>query len=663
LAYTYIIIILLYFLGIIFIQKRLKYTITLLVVLLLLALSSYYSFLALVRDGNEPIIFSLFIKGVIEIPLVIDKISGFFILTVNFTLLTSCIYAGKYLSAYKHEKTPTGFSIHYAALVLLHISMLLVCMLREAFYFLAAWELMTLSSFLLVIFDAGERHTLKTGIQYLIQMHVGMFLLLIAFLMTSGPGTDPGFGALPGYFQSHRNLPVFLLFFAGFGIKAGFVPFHTWLPNAHPAAPSHVSGLMSGVMIKMGIYGIVRVILTLHSEFFGIGLFILAVSLLTGLYGVMQAIVQHDLKKLLAYHSIENIGIIGIGLGLGCLGLAYHNQLLAVLGFTGGLLHVTNHSLFKSLLFFASGNINQATHTRDINLLGGLMKKMPVTAGFFLLGSVAICGLPPFNGFISEYLIYLGIISNLHHADFNIALILILTLLGLALIGGLAVFCFTKATGVVFLGEARSERARNARESISLNWIPFSLIAFLIIAIGTLPLVFVDPLLQMVRDCFGEPLKSMSSFGIGSSFLRMSLVIGVFLHLTVAIILVRYRMTARKSLTYGPTWGCGYTAPNTRMQYTASSFSDNFSSLAGNVVNVKKEIQPITGEDIFPGKRNYSSHSSELMETWLIEKPTAWMRKLLRNIAILQTGQIQHYILYPFIFILIILILTVFNIL
>ncbi|MHC1706714.1 MAG: proton-conducting transporter membrane subunit [Bacteroidales bacterium] len=649
--------------GIFFIPPRLKYALTFILLLILIGLSSYASWLALAMNGQELYSSSIYLKGILDIPLLIDKISAFFILTVNITMLTGTLYAGKYLSDYREKQSPFAFSLHYLSLLLLYISMILVCMLREAFYFLAAWELMTLSSFILVIFEPGIRSTLKTGINYLIQMHIGMFILLTAFLITTRPGAIPGFDILPEYFQYHQNFPLFLLFFAGFGIKAGFIPFHTWLPDAHPAAPSHVSGIMSGVMIKMGIYGIVRVLMNIDSGFFEIGLFLLLISLLTGIYGVMQAIVQHDLKKLLAYHSIENIGIIGIGLGLGCLGLSTGNDMLAMLGFTGGLLHVLNHSLFKSLLFYTAGSVYQATHTRDINQLGGLIKKMPYTAAFFLLGSIAICGLPPLNGFISEFLIYLGIIGSLQKAGFYLSFILMLSLLGLTLIGGLALFCFTKATGIIFLGEARSKFSVAVKEASVSSFIPLGLIAVLIAGIGLMPLYFVDPLVKVVSQGLARPLPVFSSFGLALTLINMSLIFGVFLILVFSIILVRYLMTRKRTVTYGPTWGCGYTAPNKRMQYTASSFSDNFSGLTGKLVNVRKESEPIGEQDIFPGKRAFSSHSSELFETWVIDKPLQYLRKLIRNIAFLQTGQIQHYILYPFIYILIILILTIFNLL
>ena len=307
---------------------------------------------------------------------------------------------------------------------------------------------------------------------------------------------------LTQYFSGHPNILLFLLFFIGFGIKAGFVPLHTWLPEAHPAAPSHISGVMSGVMIKMGIYGILRVLLSVQTDLLWIGTIILGVSLISGLLGVMTAILQHDLKRLLAYHSIENIGIIGIGIGLGIIGKATGNDALALLGLSGGLLHVLNHSLFKSLLFYGAGSVYRSTHTRHIDHLGGLIKKMPYTAVFFLIGSLAICGLPPFNGFISEYLIYLGMFKSLSGASLYQIITILFSIIGLTLIGGLAIFCFTKAFGIVFLGQPRSDEVSHAKESGIGMMIPQIIIIVFILMIGLGSSLFVKPIFSLITDAF-----------------------------------------------------------------------------------------------------------------------------------------------------------------
>ena len=444
------------------IPKRFKYAYALAILVCGVALTSAWSYVVL--SGGT---------GTLEIPLLpwviknglilkIDRLSAFFIAVVNFTVLTGFLYARGYLRPYYSTKNSLRFSIHYFAYLWLYLSMIMVVVIRDGLPFLIVWEIMALSSFLLVIFDAEDTSILKTGISYLIQMHVGMFFILIAFLIAGRETGQMSFDALNTYFSRNSSLLLFILFFTGFGIKAGFIPLHTWLPQAHPAAPSHVSGVMSGVMIKMGIYGILRVLMSVQDNLLLIGIIILAVSLVSGILGVMMAIVQHDLKRLLAYHSIENIGIIGIGIGLGTIGLATDNTILSLLGFSGGLLHVLNHSLFKSLLFFNAGSVYQVTHTRNIEHLGGLMKKMPYTASLFLIGSLAICGLPPFNGFISEYLIYTGMFKSLSAANLNQSILILGSVVGLTLIGGLAIFCFTKAFGIVFLGEPRSEEAKVA---------------------------------------------------------------------------------------------------------------------------------------------------------------------------------------------------------
>ena len=386
--------------AIFIIPRSLKYYYTLFLLSCIVLLTTFWSFE--IFSGRAGLIT---VKVPFDFPgesfvFIIDRLSAFFIIVINITVFTGFLYARGYLAPYEQSSKNLRFSIHYFSYLWLCLSMLVVVMLRSGLYFLIAWEIMALSSFFLVIFEAEKRSIMKTGISYLIQMHAGMFFLLIAFLLVERATGKMSFDALELYFSSRSNILLFILFFIGFAIKAGFIPLHTWLPEAHPAAPSHVSGVMSGVMIKMGIYGIVRVIIPLQHDLLLIGVIILVISLISGVLGVMMAIVQHDLKRLLAYHSIENIGIIGIGIGTGVIGIATNNDLLALCGFSGGLLHVLNHSLFKSLLFFSAGSIYQAAHTRNIENLGGLMKKMPYTAGLFLIGSLAICGLPPFNGFI-----------------------------------------------------------------------------------------------------------------------------------------------------------------------------------------------------------------------------------------------------------------------
>ncbi|MDX9729474.1 MAG: proton-conducting transporter membrane subunit, partial [Bacteroidales bacterium] len=523
--------------------------------------------------------------------------------------------------------------------------------------------IMALSSFFLVIFEAEERSIMKTGISYLIQMHVGMFFILVAFLLVQAGTGQMSFDALDEYFAGHRNLPLFLLFFAGFAIKAGFIPLHTWLPEAHPAAPSHVSGVMSGVMIKMGIYGIVRVLISMQSDLLVTGVIILLVSLLTGVMGVMMAIVQGDLKRLLAYSSIENIGIIGIGLGLGVIGQALSNPVLALLGYSGGLLHLLNHSLFKSLLFFNSGSVYLATHTRNMERMGGLMKRMPWTAVLFLIGSLAICGLPPFNGFISEYLIYMGMFSSLSGSELYPSMLIVGSVAALSLIGGLAVFCFTRAFGITFLGTPRTEAATNATEVRRAMIIPQLVTVALILLIGIGSPLVVKPVFEIVARTWNLGALPMVTGAFTANLTQISLAGGIFIVLLTALLLYRRYHLSRTSVTSGPTWGCGYTAATPKQQYTATSFAYNYNHLAKPLLQTRKEMDDIGEGEIFPRRRSFISHSEDFFRRVLIDRPADWTAGLLKKIAVMQTGQIRHYILYAFLFMLLVLLLAMLNIL
>ena len=591
----------------------------------------------------------------------VDSLSAFFILVLNFTLLTGSIYSKGYLKPYINEKNHAEFGLHYFSLAWLHISMLLVCMLRDGLAFLVVWEMMSVFSFFLVIFESEKKETVKAGINFLLQMHIGFVFIMagfiFAFLQT---GAAFSFDGLSVYFEEHHPLPLFLLFFVGFGIKAGFIPFHTWLPHAHPAAPSHISGIMSGVIIKMGIYGILRVLTYIHTDLLDIGIFILVVSVVTGLLGVMYAIVQHDLKKLLAYSSIENIGIIGIGIGIGLIGVAKDLPILAVLGFAGGILHVLNHSLFKSLLFYSAGSVYMRTHTRHLEHLGGLIKKMPKTAFLFLLGALAICGLPPFNGFISEFLIYSGLFKGLQTPSLQTNFIILGTAIGLTLIGGLALFCFTKVFSIVFLGTPRSEAPEKAKEVDGSMILPKILAGIMIVAIGIYPVFFV----KMVGNVVGLYVRDISLIMQDTSYMsKISCSSLVFILLIAILWLIRRAQQKRVHIEHGPTWGCAYSGANPAVhQYTATSFADNYRELAPPIVKTDKYFESLKEEEIFPRPRSFKTKTGDMIEENMVEKPIRKIIKWMEKAAIFQTGNLQHYIMYVFMFMGLIFWLTFFNI-
>lgn len=642
------------------VPSRGRYYSTLLISLGIVLITSVPAVNVIFSKGAVPVILHL-ATGLGSVTVTIDGLSAFFILVTNFTALTGLLYSNGYLATYHSLKSPAQFSLHYFSYTWLHISMLGVLMLRDGLPFLIAWELMAVSSFMLILFEAEKRATLKTAVNYLIQMHIGLVLLVIAFLLCEADTGSMSFDALKIYFSHHPNTGLFLLFFAGFAIKAGFIPFHTWLPEAHPAAPSHVSGVMSGVMIKMGIYGIVRVLTYVQSDLVTIGLIVLAISAISGILGVTMAIVQHDLKKLLAYHSIENIGIIGMGIGLGAIGLGLHNPLLAMLGFGGGLLHVLNHSLFKSMLFFSAGSVYQACHTRNIEQLGGVIHKMPVTAGLFLTGSLAICGLPPLNGFISEILIYLGLFRGLSAGSIYQSIYMLMAIISLALIGGLAIYCFTKAFGVVFLGVPRSESHTATSEARTGMLFPQFLIGGLILLIGLFPLLFLQPLAGLISVQFQISMDPAWS-SITDSLSVIGRIGCVLIGMVLLLFFIRYLVLKTRNVRQGPTWGCGYTAGTARQQYTGTSFADAVAGLAEPILKTQKKEQLISEEDIFPAERSFATHPADVFRLGL-NRLVDFLMLILKKLARLQTGNIQHYILYAFIFMILIFVLLYLKIL
>ena len=609
--------------------------------------------------SNTALSFSIFANGPVEffypgswitgpIPVRIDYLSAWFIIVISFTFLTGAWYGAQYMKKYLGQED--NVKLHFTAFILLYTSLIDICMVQNSIVFLSVWEIMALSSFIVVIFEHQKRATLKAGINFLIQSHICILFLTLAFMWVKVKTGSFDFNAITIFTSSQTSIAgfvLFLFFFTGFAIKAGFVPFHTWLPLAHPAAPAHISGIMSGVIIKIGIYGILRVLLLIKADMITIGYFILLVSVITGIYGVMLAIIQHNLKRLLAYHSIENIGIIGIGIGMGALGLGYNMQILIWTGFGGALLHVLNHSLFKSLLFFSAGNVYQATHTMNIESLGGLLKKMPHSGYLFLIASLAICGLPPFNGFISEFFLYNGLFQGLVTGNFKLILFLLFSILGLVSIGGLALICFTKAFGTVFLGTPREKIEVDQAENFHRIW-PMYLIGVMILVIGLFPLLFNSYLAKIIN--LYQPVTSyvaISEFLYGLSMAGWYSL--AFVSLILLIFLVRYFISKKLVIKEDETWGCGYTGQTGKMQYTASSFIRTYRKLAEPVLLLKKEKAEAKG--LYPGNIMHKTHPLDKIENWLIDKTLFMIRRTLNSFLFLQNGNFQAYMLYGFIFI------------
>jgi formate hydrogenlyase subunit 3/multisubunit Na+/H+ antiporter MnhD subunit len=424
------------------------------------------------------------------------------------------------------------------------------------------------------------------------------------------------------------------------------MPFHVWLPEAHPAAPSHVSALMSGVMIKTGIYGLLRSLTFLGAPPLWWGWLLIGIGLTSGVLGVLFALAQHDLKRLLAYHSVENIGIIALGIGVGLLGVSTGSPTLMVLGFGGGLLHVLNHALFKGLLFFGAGAVLQGTGTHEIDHLGGLLKRMPWTAATFLIGAVAISGLPPLNGFVSEFLIFLGAFQGGATLGAAGAVPLLALIAGLALIGGLAAACFTKAFGVVFLGEPRTEHASHTHETGWAMRLPMLLLAAGCALIGLFAPVVVGALQAVLENTTGlrrEVVRENLAAAAGPLAL---VVIGTvaFLLLLVALFLLRRGLLAGRPVEQGVTWGCGYVQPTARMQYTASSFVQPVTTLFRWLLGTHRQVQ--RPEGVMPANASLTTETPDLCHGNLYRPGFLKVNWGLSKLRRLQQGQVQLYVLY-----------------
>jgi formate hydrogenlyase subunit 3/multisubunit Na+/H+ antiporter MnhD subunit len=599
--------------------------------------------------------FDIYLSGSLvtgPIHLKMDALSGWFILIISFVFLTGGLYGISYLKAYRERKK--SITLHGISFTLCYTALILLCVIQNSIVFLIAWEIMALSAFVLVIFEHEKTTTIKAGINYLIQSHVGILFLTLGFIWMAIKTGSYDFDAITTFTASHSNaesVALFLCFFIGFAIKAGFVPFHTWLPHAHPAAPAHISGIMSGVIIKIGIFGILRMLTVVKTDYASIGYFLLIISAISGLYGVMLAIIQHNLKKLLAYHSIENIGIIGLGISIGCIGMGHNNVIIASIGFAGALLHTLNHALFKSLLFFTSGNVYQAVHTINIESLGGIIKKMPQTAILFLIAAIAICGIPPFNGFISEFVIYTGLYQLLQNSSVVLLILIIFSVLALVLIGGLALLCFTKAFGMVFLGTERSKLPDNIKETRFLQLLPLYLITFLIVMIGIFPNSFLSflskPIVLLTNN---QSVNLFPLQGTTNDALQyISRAAWGLILLVLLIFFLRKLVTRKRKIETLTTWGCGYVASSPKLQYTASSFVRTYRKLYGSLLLTIKKEKEIKG--VFPSKGLYETHPYDNIEKWLVDKPIKAYKSFLGRFVFLQSGRLQVSILYGIIFI------------
>jgi len=579
----------------------------------------------------------------------LDPLAAFFLLPIFVLSALVAVYGKEYLRAYREKKL---LGISWFFFNLLVASMAMVCLAANTILFLVSWEIMALSSFFLVAFEYEKEDVRKASWTYMIASYLGTACLLPMFLIL---GTGSNFLDFDNFVKniSPRTADIcFILALIGFGTKAGIIPFHVWLPVAHPVAPSPVSALMSGVMIKTGIYGLVRMLTFLGMPPLWWGVLLLIIGIVSGVLGVLFALAQHDLKRLLAYHSIENIGIIAMGIGVGLIGWSTGMPVVAALGFAGGLLHVVNHALFKGLLFLGAGSVFHSVHTLEIDHLGGLIKKMPATGFTFLIGAVAISGLPPLNGFVSEFIIYIAAFSGAIKMDIYPAMFLVSAIAGLALIGGLAAACFTKAFGIVFLGEPRTQEAQKARESSRWMTAPMMGLAAACVLIG-----FLGPLLlPFMSPVTGTILSNPHTAEIQKAadyLLYVTAGSVVFLVLVAAIAGLRSCLLSGRTVGKALTWDCGYAAPTARMQYTASSFAQPVIELFQFFLRTKKHLT--IPDTYFPSAANFESHTPDIGREHLYKPVFTGINKFFLRMKIVQEGRMHIYVLYIVITLLVLL--------
>ncbi|MBI5596053.1 MAG: hypothetical protein HY928_08190 [Elusimicrobia bacterium] len=585
-----------------------------------------------------------------SLQLALDPLSAFFLVPIYTVALAAGTYGEGYLERARGRLDASYVRFFFS---LLTASMAVAVCARNAVLFLVGWEIMALCAFFLVCAQDRKPEVRRAGFVYILCTHSAILCLFVLFAVMGSRAGSMEFGAmaaaLPGPGPALNGL--FALALTGFGLKAGFMPFHFWLPEAHPVAPSHASAMLSGVVLKMGIYGLLRFISMCSSVPPAWGLVLLAIGASSSVLGVLFALAQHDLKRLLAYHSIENIGIIALGMGLGCLGLSHGNGLLVTLGFSAALLHVLNHSLFKSLLFLGAGAYDQALGGRAIEGAGGLLRRMPWTSTFSWVGAAAICGLPPFNGFVSEWLVYYGLLAR----EVRVSQYAMFAAAALAMTGALAAACFTKAYGALTLGEPRGPAAERAADPGWTMLGPMAFLAAACLGIGLLPRPFVDAAARCAQT-LGRMSATAGSPSLEGALRPLTLVgsVGALAILLAGLFwLCRTALLAGRVVGAGPTWGCGFTAPTPRMQYTASSYAQPLARAFDGLLNEVTEFAPPTG--YWPRRASFEAHTPDPVLDRALLPASARAEQAFVRARRMQHGRLQYYLLYVFAFLVFVL--------
>lgn len=540
-----------------------------------------------------------------------DALGAFFLVWSLPMTLLGTVYAVGYLQPYFSRGRHGG--PHYALLNVTSISFVLVYTTHNAFVFLLGWELAALAAWLLVIWDYRSQKIRFAGFNYLVSTHIGFFVLVAAFMLLhsrTGSMDMLDFGRFLSESSADRDV-VFLLLATSFALKSAFFPFHTWLPRAHSAAPAHVSALMSGVIHKAGLFAFLRFTILMGRPEEWMGWTVLCFGALSAFFGVLYTSTQRDLKRLLGYSSTENVGIAAMGIGIGYLGWTWNVPALALGGFAGALLHILNHALFKCLLFYGAGAVYRATHTIDIERLGGLAKQMPRTAALFSVGAVAICALPPLNGFLSEFVIYSGLLSGrAPSAPANVVLVALAAVL--AFVGGVSALSMTRAFGIAFLGTPRDSTVHTAEDPPRTMLAPMVLHALGVVTIALVPEAGIGLVRQTVGLLGIEGDLDLAMAPLMTVVWATRALAAVLL--VVGVVGMRRGILARRT----PTWGCGYTAATPRIQYTGSGFAEPFARAFESLLPAsRREHVP---NDVFPqGHAHLSTHHADPVEKRMFE--------------------------------------------
>lgn len=587
----------------------------------------------------------------------LDPLTIFFLAVIALISLPSAIFSIGYL----REEALKKKILAWALLGIFVLSMCLTVMSGNLFLFLIFWELMSLTSYFLVIFDFKHEKSIQAGTIYLVMTHAGTACLMAAFFILYSYAGSFDYAAVKEaatlLTPQIRNI-IFLLLFIGFATKAGVVPFHIWLPYAHPQAPSHISSIMSGVMIKIAIYGMIRFfIMLLGPGAAWWGALIVVFGVVSCLVGVIYALMDHDLKKLLACCSVENIGIILLGLGLSMFFLSAGMPYLAVFSLIAGLYHLVNHAIFKGLLFLSAGSVHKATGTRDIEKLGGLIKNMPQTAACFLVGAMAISALPPLNGFVSEWLMlqafFLGAIKVVGGAKIFLGISAAM----LALTGGLAAACFVKAFGITFLALPRSRQAQDAKEASLSMKIGMFFLAFLTVIFGLAAVFIIKILARVAGASTGIDISAMT-FSVNNFvlspmegkqiYLSTPLLALAMIALGIAGFAI-YRFFGGEKARVYKTWDCGYYKLNSRNEYTATAFSKPFRIAFGFFLLPYRKTEKIRESFYHVKSFAYETHTTMVFKEYIYKPTLAFLFKFAKSMRRIQPGSIHLYLSYIFV--------------